>query len=387
MPAGHLYIHVPFCARRCAYCDFSIAVRREPPVREYLAALRTELSIRSGHHGAESPSNHDTRVFPRASLPFGSRLETLYFGGGTPSRLGAGGMRDLVDLVRDYYELEPNAEVTVEANPEDVTSDTIEAWVGAGINRLSLGVQTFDDSVLEWMHRTHSASHARNAFAQARQGGFSNISVDLIFAVPAKLGRSWHRDIGQVLALEPDHISLYGLTAEPATPLSRWMSRGLVEPMPDDSYADEFLFAHDSATDAGFTHYEVSNFAKPGRVSRHNSAYWTESPYMGAGPSSHSFDGSSRSWNVAPYAEWVSRLAGGGGATDGVEKLTPANRVTEKIYLGLRTTKGLAFAGRDLETVCRWSAEGWATIGGSMVRLTPEGWLRLDALAAGLTGL
>jgi len=165
------------------------------------------------------------------------------------------------------------------------------------------------------------------------------------------------------------------------------MSRGLVEAMPDDRYADEFLFAHDSATEAGFMHYEVSNFARSGRVSRHNSAYWTGSPYMGAGPSSHSFDGSSRSWNVAPYAEWVARLAEGRGVMDGVEKLTPANRATENIYLGLRTAKGLTLAGGDLETVRGWSAAGWATLGGSVVRLTPEGWLRLDTLAAGLTGL
>jgi oxygen-independent coproporphyrinogen-3 oxidase len=364
----HLYVHVPFCVRRCSYCDFAIAVRRDVPVSEYLEALASELSlVRAG----ERPE----------------RIDTVYLGGGTPSRLGGQGVGDVIDLVRRFFIVGDDTEITIEANPEDVTIEQARTWRTKGVNRVSLGVQSFDDGVLEWMHRTHDASAAVTAFSALRQAGFENISIDLIFALPEALGRSWEADLNRALALEPDHISLYGLTIEPSTPLARWTESGSVIPAEENRYAADFLRADELTAAAGYSHYEVSNFARPGKESRHNSAYWTGAEYLGVGPSAHSFDGETRRWNVAPYAKWVQLLRSGQSVTEGSERLTEANRRAERVYLGLRTSSGLAAVGSDMEIARRWNGEGWAKVEGDVVRLTPEGWLRLDSLATGLTGL
>jgi oxygen-independent coproporphyrinogen III oxidase len=364
----HLYVHVPFCARRCSYCDFAIAVRREVPVAEYLGGLGRELQLRRG----ELENSH---------------LDTLYLGGGTPSRIGAEGIRDLIQLVRQFVAIDESAEVTIEANPDDVSLEAAAAWRASGVNRVSLGVQSFDDSVLAWMHRTHDSAQARNAVRALREAGIENVSIDLIFALPGALRRSWESDLRSALDLEPDHISLYGLTIEPRTPLARWLKAGSVIPAEEDQYATDFLLAHELTAAAGYMHYEVSNFARPGRLSRHNSAYWTGAAYVGLGPSAHSFDGDTRKWNVGAYAQWIDRLAAGSGVEDGREILSVENRRAERVYLGLRTNDGLLAAGDDLERAERWKGERWAEIDGDVVRLTPEGWLRLDSLAAGLTGL
>lgn len=369
MTPRHLYVHVPFCARRCSYCDFAIAVRREVPVDEYLRSLRLELE--RVNQGSERDG----------------QLDTVYFGGGTPSLLGPSGIQSLVALVGDFFCISPDAEITLEANPDDVSVESAGRWLAAGINRLSLGLQSFDDAVLQWMHRTHTAGQGRDAVLAARATGFENISVDLIFALPADLNRSWDTDLKTALDLEPSHISLYGLTIEPATPLARWQQRGAVRPARDDLYADEFLLADRMAGARGFRHYEVSNFALPGMESRHNSAYWSGASYLGVGPSAHSFDGATRAWNVAPYAEWVRRLREGRNANEGSERLTSDNQTAERVYLGLRTSGGLASSAAGLDRARQWSDAGWAHIDRDVVRLTPEGWLRLDALAAGLTAL
>ncbi|MGE5749539.1 MAG: radical SAM family heme chaperone HemW [Gemmatimonas sp.] len=368
MTPRHLYAHVPFCARRCSYCDFSIAVRSDVPVAEYLNALRAELSIRL--RDVERP-----------------RLDTLYFGGGTPSRLGAKGLSDAISLVREYADLALGAEVTIEANPDDVTATEANTWLQTGINRVSLGIQSFDDSVLEWMHRVHDSARAVESFRMLRSAGFENISVDLIFALPESLGRSWERDLASAIDLNPEHISLYGLTIEPSTPLARWRDRNVFVPADEDRYAEEFLIADRMTAAAGFEHYEVSNFAKPGKQSRHNAAYWTGAPYIGVGPSAHSYDGLARSWNVAAYAAWVRRLADNRTPTENEEQLTGSNRAAERVYLGLRTRSGLAVSDSDRAAAERWREEGWASLENEVVRLTPEGWLRLDSLAAALTGL
>ena len=367
MNARHLYIHVPFCSRRCSYCDFSIAVRKDVPVAEYLTALRSELAMRRNE--ASSP------------------LTTVYFGGGTPSKLGAEGVGAMLRLVSDCFEIAQDAEVTLETNPEDVTRENVVAWREAGVNRLSLGLQSFDDGVLQWMHRTHSSADSRRAVETARDAGITNLSVDLIFALPESLNRSWSDDLEKVLDLDPDHISLYGLTIEKGTPLGRWRESGKVTPADEDRYSEQFLLAHSMAESAGLSHYEVSNFGREEKRSRHNSAYWKGVSYVGAGPSAHSYDGTSRSWNIAPYAEWHGRLSGGQSVVEGTEVLSDENRRSENVYLGLRTIEGFAAGAGDVAIAERWKSEGWATIESDIIRLTPEGWLRLDSLAAGLTGL
>jgi oxygen-independent coproporphyrinogen-3 oxidase len=337
-------------------------------VDEYLTALAKELS--SSTHGADRGT-----------------IDTLYLGGGTPSHLGAEGVKRLVEIARQHFDWSSNIEVTIEANPDDVTPEAAAEWRKAGINRVSLGIQSFDDKVLEWMHRVHNAGQAESAVCILREAGFDNISVDLIFALPETLERSWQADLTKALALEPDHISLYGLTIEPATPVARWRDRGRFVAADEDSYAEDFLLADSMAGAAGFEHYEVSNFAKPGKRSRHNSAYWSGAQYLGVGPSAHSYDGERRSWNVGPYADWADRLDRGESVVGGSELLTEANRLAEKVYLGLRTTGGLPVSNPDRDAARLWSEEGWATMQGDVVRLTPEGWLRLDSLAAALTGL
>jgi oxygen-independent coproporphyrinogen-3 oxidase len=363
----HVYVHVPFCSRRCAYCDFSIAVRRSVPSDEYIAALKSEIDLRG-----------------RAESEW--VVDTLYFGGGTPSRLGGEGVAGMVEMLRARIALSEGAEVTLETNPEDVTADAIARWRDAGVNRLSLGAQSFDDRVLTWMHRSHDAAMIHRAVEVARRGGIDNISLDLIFALPREVARSWTDDVTRALALEPDHLSLYGLTVEPHTPMGRWKDRGELHESPDERYEAEFLEAHERLTAAGFDHYEVSNFGRAARHSRHNSAYWTGVPYAGLGPSAHEFDGSVRRWNVAAYVEWLARLRDAQDPIDASEVLTSGNRTAEDVYLGLRTLRGLDILDEELDRIERWIEAGWATRSdGPRIVLTPLGWLRLDALAADLT--
>ncbi len=376
MPPSHLYVHVPFCARRCSYCDFSIAVRSRTPVDEYTNALRTELAF-----GAVD----------------GSTLDTVYLGGGTPSRLGGVGVANVLSAIRERAQIASNAEVTIEANPDDVNDISVAQWLAAGVNRISLGAQSFDDTVLEWMHRTHDSSQIGRAVKAIRRGGIENVSLDLIFALPAHLNRNWKKDVQRALELTPSHVSLYGLTVEAHTPIARWADRGAIVEGSETQYEEEFLYAHEAMYAAGFDHYEVSNFSLPAKASRHNSAYWTGAPYAGVGPSAHSFDGAVRRWNVAAYAEWVRRLSNSEPTIGGEETLTDENRGVEEEYLGLRTRRGLEVGGSELSVTELWETAGWGELDKPQtvahnghesvfprLRLTPTGWLRLDSLAADL---
>jgi oxygen-independent coproporphyrinogen-3 oxidase len=363
----HVYVHVPFCSRRCSYCDFSIAVRREVPVDEYLGALDAELHTRFGD----------------AEL---GEVDTIYFGGGTPSRLGGAGLARALALVAHRFPAAPDAEITVEANPEDLTPENAGRWRAAGVNRLSLGSQSFDDRALQWMHRTHDSAAIERAVDVARGAGIDNLSLDLIFALPEALQRDFAADLERLLALSPDHVSLYGLTVETGTPLGRWVVRGTVVEQPEEGYARDFLTARRVLEAAGFEHYEVSNYAKPGRRARHNSAYWGGAPYVGLGPAAHGFDGDTRRWNARGYVAWRELAATGTDPIEGSEQLTGANRQAESVYLGLRSDRGLDIGPADRALVTPWLDAGWAAIGSDdRLRCTAEGWLRLDALAAALT--
>lgn len=319
----------------------------------------------------------------------GDALETVYFGGGTPSKLGGEGIAALLASIRDRFTITRDAEVTVEANPEDITGPNANAWRAAGVNRLSIGAQSFDERALEWMHRTHAATQTVDAVRTARDAGIANISLDLIFALPEALSRDLQRDLDQILALDPDHVSAYGLTVEPHTPLGRWKARGDVDEMPEDRWAAEFELTHEVLTNGGYAHYEVSNFARNGRVARHNSAYWQDRPYIGLGPSAHGFDGTTRRWNESAYAHWLARVSAGDDPLGGSEALTPEQRMAERVYIGLRTNWGLKIEPDDAQIVTPWIDAGWATLNdrhdSRILSLTPAGWMRLDALAAALT--
>lgn len=362
----HLYLHVPFCARRCSYCDFSIAVRRRIPAEEYLAAIRSEFE----------------------RLDAIGPLETVYLGGGTPSLLPSESVASLLQFVLARTPSAGTVEVTLEANPEDVTRSAARAWRSAGVNRVSLGAQSFDDRVLRWMRRSHDAARVSAAVETLRSAGIENISLDLIFALPPELERDWRSDLDRALSLEPAHLSLYGLTVEPRTPLARWVSRGATAPPDDERYADEYLLAHERLAEAGYVFYEVSNAAREGCRSRHNSAYWSGRPYLGLGPAAHSFDGRTRRWNLAPWEAYRRALADGGSPVESEETLTDEQRELEQLYLGLRTGEGLSstILHRPPQPVASLLARGWMVQHGGRLRCTPEGWLRLDTLVHALTG-
>lgn len=361
----HVYVHVPFCARRCSYCDFAIAVRRRVPVETYVARLAGELALR-----APAP-------------PW--EVDTVYLGGGTPSRLGGAGVAQLLAALAARLTLAPGAEVTLEANPEDVTEASAAAWRAAGVTRVSLGAQSFQEAALRWMHRVHDAERVAAAVQCIRGAGIREVSLDLIFALPAHLERDWSADLDRALSLAPTHISLYGLTVETGTPLERWRARGQVVEGPEEQYEHEYLLAHERLARAGFEHYEVSNFALPGSRARHNAAYWRRVPYLGLGPSAHSFDGVERRWNLAQFVAWERALGSGRDPVDGREVLSETSRRAEEAYLGLRTAEGLELDRAAVSLARPWVEAGWGNFRGDRLRLTPRGWLRLDALASALT--
>jgi oxygen-independent coproporphyrinogen-3 oxidase len=381
----HLYVHIPFCVRRCSYCDFSIAVRKRVPGSEYVEAVLAELrSADPGPTARGGPNLGSTSVHPGAP-PRGQpteSLETLYLGGGTPSLLPVEALQALLVAFQDR--LRPDAEVTLEANPEDVTPASARAWRSAGVNRVSLGAQSFDDWVLHWMHRSHDAARIGDAVRTLRAAGIDNISLDLIFALPDELQRDWGRDLDRALALRPTHLSLYGLTVEPRTPLDRWISRGATRLPADERYAEDYLFAHRRLTADGFQFYEVSNAARDGHRSRHNSAYWSGRSYRGLGPAAHSFDGRARRWNIPAWEAYRRAIAAGRSPVESEEVLTPEQQELERLYLALRTADGLPCTAVPPDRLTAWREAGWVVEEGGRVRCTPEGWLRLDALVAKL---
>ena len=312
-------------------------------------------------------------------------VDTIYLGGGTPSRLGPDGVRRVLEAVANRFPPNADAEITIEANPDDVDVAAVAAWKAGGVNRVSLGVQSFDDRALAWMHRTHDGGRAIEAARVLADSGITNWSLDLIFALPAELERDWVRDLGRALDLSPPHVSLYGLTVEPHTPIARWRDRGASVEGGEDTYEAEYLRAHDTLAAAGYSHYEVSNFGQAGFSSRHNRGYWTGASYVGLGPAAHGFDGSVRRWNAREYTAWLRLIESGVDPVGGSEALTEANRVSEEVYLGLRTSDGVSLRGAELATVQPWVQSGWASVDGDRLSLSATGWLRLDALAASLT--
>jgi len=365
----HLYLHVPFCARRCTYCDFAIAVRREVPSREYADLVILEWNRWRDHPAWEAAPE----------------IETIYLGGGTPSLLDPDQLGRILDAVRADRSVKANAEITLEANPENVTATLAARWTGLGINRISLGGQSFDPAVLQWMHRTHDADAVPRAMAVLGDAGLANVSLDLIFALPDHLDRDWARDLALALALNPAHLSLYGLTVESHTPLARWVARGETAEPPDETWAREFLLAHTTLQSAGFEHYEVSNFGRAGCRSRHNSAYWQRRPYIGLGPSAHSGIGAIRQWNLREYAAWGRAVQSGDDPVAGKEVLDDDAVTLESLYLGLRTREGVPRATVPDGAGEQWIREGWAADDGGRLVLTPEGWLRLDALVGAVS--
>lgn len=368
-----VYVHAPFCARRCIYCDFAVKVRSKGAADEWLQAVGAELR----HVRAEG-------LFALAD-----ELSSLYVGGGTPSLLGPDAMAGLRTVIGAGRLTGAGLEWTAEANPETFDAALAGAWARAGVNRISLGVQTFHDASLRWMGRLHGPGGAVRAVDVARAAGLDNVSVDLIFGLPGHLGRSWDDDLGRVIDLDVPHVSLYGLGVEPATALGRAVAAGREPAVDEDRYADEFLMAAERLTLAGYEHYEVSNFGRPGRHARHNTVYWTGAPYLGLGNGAHSYAPPVRRWNVRDWDEYAARAVSGHGAESEREAVEGEALELERAWLGLRTRQGVPRppAGTPrAQLVEKWVAEGWAVPDGDRVRLTARGWLLLDRLAVDYAG-
>ena len=371
-----LYIHVPFCARRCAYCDFAVQATSRAPTAEWVDAIAGEWELLRREQGWIDPLE----------------LDTIYIGGGTPSLLGAGAMAELAARLKSAARWNPETvEWTCEANPESFTPEVADDWRRAGVNRISLGVQSFHEPALRWMGRLHGAEGAGRAVSVARATGLGNLSIDLIFGLPERLGRNWTDDLDRALQLDPAHISLYGLTAEPATPLGRWVREGREQIAPEDRYAEEYLEAHERLVAAGFEHYEVSNFARPGYRSRHNGVYWSGLPFAALGPGAHAYYPPRRCWNLRDWSAYRNAVRQGRLPREADEIVSPEDRELERVWLALRTRTGLplerAVRARR-EMAMRWVREGLATLQGAhdgALVLSARGWLLLDRLAVDWT--
>jgi oxygen-independent coproporphyrinogen III oxidase len=345
-------------------------------MNDFVPALLKEMEGRSDYLGA-------------------SRVGTVYLGGGTPSLLAPDTLKTIVDKIRQLFILEPDPEITLEANPDDMTDrQKLKAWRSAGINRLSVGIQSFFDDDLRWMNRAHDASQAAESIRLAKEEGFDNMSIDLIYGGPTLPDDHWQSNVAEAIRWQIPHLSCYALTVEPRTALDKLIRRHKRADVNPDDQARQLLLLMDWMNKAGYEHYEISNFALPGHRSRHNSAYWAGTPYLGLGPSAHSYDGRSREWNIADNARYIAALAGGALPMAEKELLTPVQQLNEYIMISLRTKEGI-----DVSAVSRrFGAEAADALlkraqryvhRGMMLRtekliLTNEGKLLADGIAADL---
>ncbi len=322
-----LYIHIPFCVKKCAYCDFASSADSGIPLDEYGAGVIREMELRA------------------ASLGGSMTAETLYLGGGTPSLLPPELVARFVRTAVECYGLVPDGEITLEANPGTVTGESLAGFRAAGANRISLGIQSFDDRMLATLGRVHTAREAVDAVAGARSAGFDNLSLDLIHSLPGQTPDAWREELRQGVALGPEHISAYGLTLEEGTPLQRLWEVGGVALPDEEAGALMFRMTTDILGEAGYEQYEISSFARPGRRSRHNQVYWRRDPYLGFGAAAHSFLATpsfGRRWhNPHDPLEYLHFLAAGGLPPEGCGELSREDAMAETFFLGLRTTDGV----------------------------------------------
>ena len=365
-----LYVHVPFCTKRCYYCSFNTAPLEGPAeMQRYLGAVRGEIA-RLG----QAPWT--------ASVAIG----TIFLGGGTPSLLEADDLAGVLDAVRATFAVEAGAEITVECNPESVSRAKLGGYRAAGVNRISLGVQSLDEGLLPRLGRLHDAGGARGAFGAAREAGCDNVSVDLMYGLPGQDGGTWSRSVAGVLAWQPEHLSAYGLTLDAG---SLWAVTG-VEGLPaEGTVVEQYWALARAAADHGFEHYEISNYARPGFRSRHNQVYWRAAEYLAAGPGACGFVGDVRYANVKAVTRYCATLEAGTLPIDTAERLTPHQRLGEQLILGLRLVDGVPGSWlharvRDddgLATkVAAWREAGLLADRGDRIALTEAGFLVSDAL-------
>ena len=364
-----IYIHIPFCKQACHYCNFhfSTSLRYK---NELIAALLKEIELRRDYFANET-------------------IETVYFGGGTPSLCTIDEITRILERVSTNFQVIAEAEITLEANPDDITELKLTEWQKAGVNRLSIGIQSFFDDDLRWMNRAHTAQQAiANLQLATRQ--FSNITVDLIYGLPGLSNQKWKQNVERVIAFDIPHLSCYALTVEPKTPLHKLIQHQKADDVNPDKQSEQFLLLMQWLTTAGYEHYEISNFAKRGFRSRHNSSYWQRKKYIGFGPSAHSFDGNTRWWNVANNRNYIESINKGIVPFE-KEVLTTTQKLNEYIMTSLRTMEGLDLSVLDeterqkLQTTSKKYIEtGLIKTESTFLRLTNEGKLLADGIAADL---
>ncbi|MBQ4148079.1 MAG: radical SAM family heme chaperone HemW [Prevotella sp.] len=313
-----LYIHIPFCKSRCIYCGFYSTVE-ESTIPQYVDALCREMELR--------PSPY---IF-----------NTVYFGGGTPSRLSIPFLKQIFNKIQSLYTVSDDAEITLECNPDDITEDFAQSLRELPVNRISMGAQTFDNQRLAFLHRRHSAEQVKTAVARLRHAGIRNISIDLIYGFPQETLQEWDQDIRQVLQLDVEHISAYCLSVEEGTALHQLTTQGKVQPADEEACLAMYYHLIDQLKDAGYTHYEISNFAKPGYHSRHNSSYWDGTPYWGIGAAAHSYDIQTRHWNVADLHTYIQQLKAGILPVEEREVIDMPTRYNDYVMTSLRTQHGI----------------------------------------------
>jgi putative oxygen-independent coproporphyrinogen III oxidase len=320
-PAPGLYVHIPFCQTKCPYCDF-YSVTDETLISVYLAALDAEARLYRDQ-------------FPA--------FDTFFLGGGTPSLLSGDQLSNLTKNLRRHFEFAPDTEFTLEANPDDVTPDKLRLWRDLGVNRLSLGVQSFQEPELRWLQRRHTARQTEAALNLIRVAGFTNLGLDLMYGLPGQTRDAWLRNLKTALSYSPEHLSCYQLTVGDATPLGRMVAAGEVKLPDEEAQRQFFLLTARFLKEPGYLHYEVANFARGEEyLCRHNRKYWTRTPYLGLGPAAHSFWGGRRWWNFSSVARYGSHLGAGQPPVAGREVLTPAQIRLETLALGFRTRDGVS---------------------------------------------
>jgi oxygen-independent coproporphyrinogen-3 oxidase len=320
------------------------------------------------------------------------QIKSVYFGGGTPSLLEAAELDRIMETLKTQFSFSKVAEITLEANPDDIDSAKLLSWRNAGINRLSIGIQSFRQSDLDWMNRAHNVNQAENSVRMSQDAGFENLTVDLIYGLPDLSLEEWEVHLEKVTSMGIDHISSYCLTVEDRTKLNSWVKQGKIKPSDEAAQSDQFLFMIEYLASKGFEQYEISNFARSGRYAVHNTAYWTGAPYLGIGPSAHSFNGFERRWNIANNSAYI-RSMGVNEDWFFTEELTTMDRWNEMVLTGLRTIFGLHFSSLAeispitqewMTKVCEFEDCGWLMIAQNKIILTKEGRLKADYIASEL---
>ena len=369
-----IYIHIPFCKRRCIYCDFFSTTQSEKKA-DYVHALVRELEMRKDYVGNEE-------------------IETIYLGGGTPSQLSQEELEEIFTYIYKVYKVTPDAEVTLEANPDDLTPEYVSMLRTLPFNRISIGIQTFQEETLKLLHRRHTAQQAIEAFKRCREAGFQNISIDLMYGLPGETLETWEQDLQQAIDLHPEHISAYHLIYEEGTALWNLREQNKVEEAEEELSLTLFKTLIERLTKAGYQHYEISNFCLPGLHSRHNSSYWTGKKYLGCGPSAHSFNGTSRQWNVSSLEQYLKGIHTSQPDFE-IEELDLYTRYNDFVITSIRTCWGMPLSqlrtnyGETLYNYCLRMAkphiqQGVLEIKEDTLKLTSEGIFISDGIMSDL---